>query len=46
MPYEHPPIRFLLDEHYPGWLADDLLAAGVDGATLTGSFRRFFLEPR
>ncbi len=34
MPSEHPPIRFLLDEHYPGWLADDLIAAGVDAAAL------------
>lgn len=23
-------IKLLLDEHYPGWLADDLTAAGVD----------------
>jgi hypothetical protein len=25
----------LLDEHYPGWLADDLAAAGVDTIALT-----------
>ena len=30
MPSEHPPIRFLLDEHYPGWLAEGLVADGVD----------------
>jgi predicted nuclease of predicted toxin-antitoxin system len=34
MPSEHPPIRFLLDEHYPGWLADELVAAGVDAVAL------------
>jgi hypothetical protein len=34
MPSEHPPIRFLLDEHYPGWLADDLTAEGVDAVAL------------
>jgi predicted nuclease of predicted toxin-antitoxin system len=28
-------IRFLLDEHYPGWLADDLAADGVDAVALT-----------
>jgi Domain of unknown function (DUF5615) len=34
MASEHPPIRFLLDEHYPGWLADDLTADGVDAVAL------------
>lgn len=24
------PHRLLLDEHYPGWLADELTAAGID----------------
>lgn len=28
-------IRLLLDEHYPGWLADDLIAAGVDAQAVT-----------
>ena len=28
-------IRFLLDEHYPGWLAEDLAAEGVEAAALT-----------
>jgi predicted nuclease of predicted toxin-antitoxin system len=28
-------IRFMLDEHYPGWLADDLSADGVDAVALT-----------
>jgi hypothetical protein len=34
MPSDRPAIRFLLDEHYPGWLADDLTAAGVDTVAL------------
>jgi Domain of unknown function (DUF5615) len=34
MASEHPPVRFLLDEHYPGWLADDLAAGGVDAVAL------------
>ena len=34
MPSEHPEIRFLLDEHYPGWLADELIADGVDAVAL------------
>jgi hypothetical protein len=34
MPSEHSPIRFLLDEHYPGWLADDLVADGWDAVAL------------
>jgi hypothetical protein len=32
---ERPQIRFLLDEHYPGWLAEDLEADGVDAVALT-----------
>ena len=28
-------VRFLLDEHYPGWLAEDLTADGYDTAALT-----------
>lgn len=28
-------IGFLLDEHYPGWLAEDLVADGVDAVALT-----------
>ncbi|MDQ2874443.1 MAG: DUF5615 family PIN-like protein [Actinomycetota bacterium] len=35
MPSEVAQIRFLLDEHYPGWLADDLAADGVDVVALT-----------
>jgi predicted nuclease of predicted toxin-antitoxin system len=35
MPSERPPIRFLLDEHYPGWLADALTAGAIDTAALT-----------
>ncbi len=23
-------VRLLLDEHYPGWLADELVAVGID----------------
>ena len=34
MASEHPPVRFLLDEHYPGWLADDLTPGGVDAVAL------------
>ncbi|MHB1595117.1 MAG: DUF5615 family PIN-like protein [Streptosporangiaceae bacterium] len=30
MSSEDHQIRFLLDEHYPGWLADDLRADGLD----------------
>jgi predicted nuclease of predicted toxin-antitoxin system len=32
---ERSKIRLLLDEHYPGWLADDLTADGVDAISLT-----------
>lgn len=35
MPSEHAALRFLLDEHYPGWLADDLIADGLDAVALT-----------
>ncbi len=29
-----PELRLLLDEHYPGWLADELTTAGLDTAAL------------
>lgn len=35
MPAEPTEIKFLLDEHYPGWLAEDLAADGVDAVALT-----------
>lgn len=35
MASDRPPIRLLLDEHYPGWLADALTADGVDTVALT-----------
>jgi predicted nuclease of predicted toxin-antitoxin system len=35
MPSERPRIRYLLDEHYPGWLADSLTAQGIDTVALT-----------
>jgi len=28
-------LKFLLDEHYPGWLAEDLTGAGIDTVSLT-----------
>jgi predicted nuclease of predicted toxin-antitoxin system len=34
MPCERPPIRLLLDEHYPGWLAEALAADGIDTVAL------------
>lgn len=34
MPSESP-IRFLLDEHYPGWLAGELTADGINAVALT-----------
>ncbi|MHB1433448.1 MAG: DUF5615 family PIN-like protein [Streptosporangiaceae bacterium] len=34
MPSEDHRIRFLLDEHYPGWLAEDLKADGLDAVAL------------
>jgi predicted nuclease of predicted toxin-antitoxin system len=33
-PSERAQIRFLLDEHYPGWLAAEITADGVDAAAL------------
>jgi Domain of unknown function (DUF5615) len=35
MMHERTHIRFLLDEHYPGWLAEDLAADGIDAIALT-----------
>jgi hypothetical protein len=35
MPSDGGPIRLLLDEHYPGWLADGLIADDVDTVALT-----------
>jgi predicted nuclease of predicted toxin-antitoxin system len=32
---ERAQIRFLLDEHHPGWLAEDLAADGIDAVALT-----------
>jgi len=32
---ERAQIRVLLDEHYPGWLAEDLAADGIDAVALT-----------
>jgi hypothetical protein len=34
MTSDTPPIRLLLDEHYPGWLAEQLHADGVDAVAL------------
>lgn len=34
MPSDQTRIRLLLDEHYPGWLADELAADGIDAAAL------------
>ena len=34
MPSERATIRFLLDEHYPGRLAEDLTADGIDAVAL------------
>ncbi len=42
MPSDGRTIRFLLDEHYPGWLAMDLTAAGVD--TVAGNAHRMQLR--
>jgi hypothetical protein len=39
MPSEDAQIRFLLDEHYPGWLADALVADGLDVVALTAHRR-------
>lgn len=35
MPSDKPEIRFLLDEHYPAWLAEGLDADGIDAVALT-----------
>jgi predicted nuclease of predicted toxin-antitoxin system len=35
MPSDRARVRFLLDEHYPGWLADALVADGIDTVALT-----------
>src|SRR6266702_717881 len=35
MPSDFSRVRFLLDEHYPGWLAEDLTADGYDTVALT-----------
>jgi hypothetical protein len=35
MSSERPSIRVLLDEHYPGWLAEGLVADDVDAVALT-----------
>ncbi len=35
MPSKRPEIRYLLDEHYPGWLADALTSEGIDTVALT-----------
>lgn len=35
MPSDRAQIRFLLDEHYPGWLAEGLIADGLDAVALT-----------
>ena len=34
MPSKQPVIRLLLDEHYPVWLADQLVADGIDTVAL------------
>lgn len=34
VPRHRVSIAFLLDEHYPGYLADDLASAGVDAVAL------------
>ncbi len=34
MPSKEIKIRFLLDEHYPGWLADALTGEGIDTVAL------------
>jgi predicted nuclease of predicted toxin-antitoxin system len=51
MPSDRVQVRFLLDEHYPGWLADDLAAEGIDAVavnahrpTLRGADDRQVLE--
>lgn len=34
MPSERSEVRFLLDEHYPGWLADELTKVGVGAVSV------------
>jgi predicted nuclease of predicted toxin-antitoxin system len=35
MPSDGAQLRFLLDEHYPGWIAEDLCGDGLDVVALT-----------
>src|SRR5579863_122362 len=35
MSSESTGLRFLLDEHYPGWLAEELAGDGLDAVALT-----------
>jgi Domain of unknown function (DUF5615) len=35
MSSERPSVRFLLDEHYPGWLPEGLVADGIDAVALS-----------
>jgi predicted nuclease of predicted toxin-antitoxin system len=35
MPSRRPRVRYLLDKHYPGWLAEALTADGIDTVALT-----------
>ena len=35
MPSEDHQLRLLLDEHHPGWLAENLAADGLDAVALT-----------
>lgn len=37
MPSRRRRLRFLLDEHYPDWLAAELTAAGFDTISVVGS---------
>ncbi|TDE00598.1 hypothetical protein [Jiangella asiatica] len=34
MPSDRTMIQFLLDEHYPAWLAENLTADGIDTVAL------------
>ncbi len=34
MPPEQAKVAFLLDEHYPAWLADGLIADGIDAVAV------------
>ena len=40
MPSEPAKIRFLLDEHYPGWLAEALETDGIDAIALTAHWQQ------